>query len=459
MLVVGGGFGGLNATQGLKRADVDLTVVDRSNHHLFQPLLYQVATASLSPSDIAEPIRSILRRQGNAKTRLAEALRIDLPGKRALLRDDDGTEEWVRWDKLVLAAGASHSYFGHDEWGRHAPGLKTLGDALEIRRRVLEAFERAEWAETEEQRRSFSTFVVIGGGPTGVELAGAIAEIAFWTLRKDFRNINTLTAKVLLLEAGPGILTAYPPDLQEKGRKQLEHLGVEVRTGAKVTAVDDSGVRIGEEHLRAHTVLWAAGVKGEPVAATLGVELDRAGRVKVEPDCTVPGHPDAFVIGDLALFTHTPDGKPVPGVAQPAMQMGQFVARCIQDDLAGRPRGRFSYWDKGNMATIGRSKAIADLGFLRVGGYFAWLLWVFVHVAFLITFRNRIVVMTKWAWAWFTYERASRLIWRPTLFARESPLANGSYGAERSSSTASTSSGASSIGSGSQVREPPMATR
>ncbi|MCB9688783.1 MAG: NAD(P)/FAD-dependent oxidoreductase [Alphaproteobacteria bacterium] len=416
--MVGGGFGGLATTQALRRANVDITVVDRCNHHLFQPLLYQVATASLSPSDIAEPIRSVLRGQDNAKVRLAEVLSVDPARKVVHLRDDDGTEDEVGYDKLVLAAGASHSYFGNDEWATHAPGLKTLGDALEIRRRILEAFERAEWAETDEDRRAHSTFVVIGGGPTGVELAGAIAEIAFWTLRKDFRNVDLSKARVVLLEGGPGLLTTYPPELQERARKQVERLGVEVRLNARVTNVDEDGVWIGEEHLRAATVLWAAGVKGEPVAQTLGTELDRAGRVKVLPDCSIEGHPDTFVVGDLAVYTHTPDGKPVPGVCQGAMQMGWYVARCIEDDLAGRPRGTFRFQDKGSMATIGRTKAIADLGFLRVGGLVAWLLWVFVHVLFLVTFRNRVVVMVKWAWAWVTYERASRLIWRPTEHTR-----------------------------------------
>lgn len=411
VLVVGGGFGGLAATQALASAPVQVTLVDRTNHHLFQPLLYQVATASLAPSDIAEPIRSILRRQANAKVRLAEVLAIDLAAKTARLRDDDGTVDTISWDKLVLAAGATNAWFGRDaEWAPHAPGLKTLGDALEVRRRVLRAFERAEWAESEAQRAFFTTFVVIGGGPTGVELAGAIAEIAFWTLRKDFRVVDPSRARVILLEGGPAILSAYPPDLQEKGRRQLERLGVEVRTGARVTALDGGGVTIGEESIPAATVLWGAGVKGEPVAATLGVPLDRAGRVVVAPDCSIPGHPDAFVVGDLAAHTH--GGAPVPGVAPAAQQMGGFVADAIRGDLAGRPRGAFTYWDKGSMATIGRSKAIAMAGPLRTSGLLAWAMWAFIHVFFLITFRNRFLVMTKWAVAWFTYERASRLIWR-----------------------------------------------
>jgi NADH dehydrogenase len=412
VLVVGGGFGGLATTQALDGAPVQITLVDRTNHHLFQPLLYQVATASLAPSDIAEPIRAIVKHQANTRVRLAEVLRISLADKTALLRDDDGTEDLVRWDKLVLAAGARSFWFGHGDWPAHAPGLKTIADALEMRRRILVAFERAEWAETEEQRRHYTTFVVIGGGPTGVELAGAIAEIAFWTLRKDFRNVDLSRARVVLLEGGDTILSTYPPKLQEKGRKQLERLGVEVRLGARVTGIDPQGVHIGDELLSSATVLWGAGVRGEPVAETLGVPLDRGGRVVVEPDCSVPGHRDAFVVGDLAAHTH--GGAPVPGVAPAAQQMGGFVANTILGDLQGKPRGAFQYWDKGSMATIGRSKAIAQAGPIQTSGLIAWAMWAFIHVFFLITFRNRFLVMTKWAVAWVTFERASRLIWRPT---------------------------------------------
>jgi NADH dehydrogenase len=419
VLIVGGGFGGLAAAQALAGAPVRITLVDRTNHHLFQPLPYQVATASLAPSDIAEPIRGILARQDNVKVRLAEVLSISLAERTARLRDDDGTEDTVPWDKLVLAAGATTTWFGHDGWAAHAPGLKTLGDALEMRRRLLRAFERAEWAEDEPRRRALTTFVVIGGGPTGVELAGAIAEIAFWTLRRDFRNVDLSRARVLLLEGGPAILSTYPPELQERGRRQLERLGVEVRTGAKVTEVTAEGVWVGDEWIPAGTVLWGAGVRGEPVAATLGVPLDRAGRVTVAPDCSVPGHPDAFVVGDLAAHAH--GGAPVPGVAPAAQQMGRFVAEAIRADLDGRPRGAFVYWDKGSMATIGRSKAIAMAGRFRTSGFVAWAMWAFIHVFFLITFRNRFLVMTKWAVAWFTYERASRLIWRPTALAPTAP--------------------------------------
>jgi NADH:ubiquinone reductase (H+-translocating) len=417
VLVIGGGFGGLSTTQALKGAPVDITVVDRTNHHLFQPLLYQVATASLAPSDIAEPIRSILKHQPNVHVRLAEVLEISLADKTAKVRDDDGSIDVLKWDKLVLAAGATNHWFGHDDWAKHAPGLKTIADALELRRRILVAFERAEWAETAEQRAHYTTFVVIGGGPTGVELAGAIAEIAFWTLRKDFRNLDLSKARVVLLEGGPSLLSTYPPDLQEKGRLQLERLGVQVRLGARVTNVDAHGVHVGDELVSSATVLWGAGVHGEPVASTLGVPLDRGGRVIVEADCSVPGHRDAFVVGDLAAHSHGP--APVPGVAPAALQMGQFAAATILGDLRGEARGVFTYWDKGSMATIGRSKAIAQAGPIKTSGLIAWAMWAFIHVFFLITFRNRFLVMTKWAVGWVTFERASRLIWRPTAVLQE----------------------------------------
>jgi NADH:ubiquinone reductase (H+-translocating) len=411
VLVVGGGFGGLEAARHLRRAPVRITIVDRSNHHLFQPLLYQVATASLAPSDIASPIRAIVRRQKNVFVRLAEVESVDLAHKHArLLENGHGVD--VVWDKLVLAAGVSHSYFGHDEWAANAPGLKTIADALEIRQRVLCAFERAEWEPDPRQRASLTTFVVIGAGPTGVELAGAIKEIAFKTLRRDFRNIDSTRARVILLEGTGAVLPPYPERLRERAKEQLERLGVEVRLDAMVTGVDAEGVSIGEERIDARTVLWAAGVRGASVASTLEVPLSRSGQVPVEQDCSVPGHPDAFVVGDLALFVPEGGGKPLPGVAQAAMQMGRHVARVIRDDLEGRPRARFTYNDKGSLATIGRSKGVADLGFVQWSGLPAWLLWAFVHIAFLVTFRNRVVVMIKWGWAWFTFERAARLIWR-----------------------------------------------
>ena len=412
VLIVGGGFGGLAASKGLARAPVDVTVVDRTNHHLFQPLLYQVATAGLAPSDIAEPIRSLLARQRNVVVRLAEVKDIDLDRKMARIADPEGRVEWLAWDKLILAAGTRHSYFGHDEWSEHAPGLKTLDDALAIRKRVLTAFEKAEWTDDPEERAALMTFVVIGAGPTGVELAGAIAEIACQTLRKEFRRIDTTTARVILLEGADAVLPVYDPSLQASAKRQLESLGVTVRLGARVTSIDDAGVEIGDERIETRTVLWGAGVQGSALAKALQVPLDRAGRVLVQPDCSVPGHPDAFVVGDLAAIQDERTGSMVPGVAPAAMQMGVFVAEAIRADLNGKPRGTFRYIDRGSMATIGRSRAVADALGLKVSGFPAWLMWVFVHILFLITFRNRTLVMTKWAWAWFTWERATRLLWQ-----------------------------------------------
>lgn len=414
VLIVGGGFGGLGAAQGLKGAPVRVTVVDKSNHHLFQPLLYQVATAALAPSDIAEPIRSVLRRQKNASVRMAEVRAVDLARRTAELHADDGTVETVSWDKLIIAAGTSHSYFGHDEWATEAPGLKTLGDALEIRKRVLCAFEQAEWETDPARRRALMTFVVIGAGPTGVELAGALAEIAFWTLRRDFRHIDTTRARVVLVEAAPTVLASYPEPLRQSAIRQMESLGIEVKLGKPVTGVDENGISLGDERIDGGTILWAAGLKGAPLAKTLGVPLDRVGRVPVAHDCSIPGHPDAFVVGDLAVFVPEGQAAPLPGVAQVAMQGAAHVARQIRGDLAGRPRETFHYWNKGSLATIGRSRGIADLGWMRASGFIAWFLWAFVHVAFLITFRNRLLVMLKWGVAWLSFDRASRLIWSPS---------------------------------------------
>jgi NADH:ubiquinone reductase (H+-translocating) len=418
VLVIGGGFGGLSVALGLRRTAVDVTVVDRTNHHLFQPLLYQVATSGLAPSDIAEPIRAILSRHPNVETRLADALRVDLAQKRVRVLAEDGAEEWMSYDTLVVAAGASHSYFGHPEWERFAPGLKTLGDALEIRRRVLSAFERAEWAEDDAERQALMTFVVVGGGPTGVELAGAIAEIAFTTLRSDFRHVDTTKATVILVEASDQILSTYHPNLRKKALDQLTDLGVHVRFGHAVTEVDEDGVRIGDERIAARTVLWvrAAGVAASPVARSLDVPLDRAGRVPVAPDLSLPGHPEVFVIGDLAAVRRD-DGTFVPGVAPAAQQMGAFVAQQIRNELKGKPRGTFRYFDKGSMATIGRTKAVLESGPLRVSGFLAWLLWVVVHIWSLVSLRNRLIVMMRWAWAWWGYRQAVRLIWSPSTAA------------------------------------------
>jgi len=403
VVILGGGFGGLYCAQALRRAPVDITLVDRHNYHLFQPLLYQVATASLSPADVASPIRHILKKQKNVEVWLGEAIHVD--PERRVVRLEDGRLEY---DYLVLATGVTHAYFGNDHWAQRAPGLKTVDDALEIRRRFLVAFEAAEREADPDARRRLLTFVIVGGGATGVELAGAMAEIAGESIPRDFRFINTASARVLLLEGTDRVLPSYPPDLSASARRQLERLGAEVRTGSLVTDIDADGVHIGDEIIPAGNVFWAAGVAASPLGASLGAKLDRTGRVPVDEDCSVPGHPEVFVIGDLAHIEQ--DGRELPGVAQVAIQSGRFVARAIGADLAQRPRGRFRYRNKGNLATIGRNSAVADFDRLRFGGFFAWLLWVFIHILYLIGFRNRILVMIQWAWAWLTYQRGIRLI-------------------------------------------------
>jgi NADH:quinone reductase (non-electrogenic) len=404
VVIVGGGFGGLYAARALRRAPVEVTVVDRRNHHVFQPLLYQVAMAALSPGDIASPIRWILRRQKNVEVILAEATGVDLAANRLILKD-----AVLDYDYLIVASGATHAYFGHDDWRRTAPGLKTLEDALEIRRRVLIAFERAE-RETDPARRAAQlTFLVIGGGPTGVEMAGALAEISRHSLAKDFRHFDPGSARILLIEGGPAILSAFPQDLQHAAMKDLERLGVTVRTNSIVTNVSPGVVSIGADSIRAETVLWAAGVSASPLGAALGAPLDRAGRVKVLPDLTIPGRPNVFVIGDLANLAGD-DGRPLPGVAQVAIQMGKHAVHNILRAIEHQPLRPFHYHDLGNMATIGRASAIADFGSFRLSGLLAWLAWLFVHILNLIGFRNRVVVMVQWAWAYFTYQRGIRLI-------------------------------------------------
>jgi NADH dehydrogenase len=403
VVIIGGGFGGLYCAKALKKAPVRVTVIDRRNFHLFQPLLYQVATASLSPSDIAHPIRSVLRRHRNTEVWMAEVSAIDTDQKRVIL--EDGI---VPYDYLVLASGATHGYFGHDDWAEIAPGLKTIDDATELRRRFLHAFEEAEREADPVARLRQLTFVIIGAGPTGVELAGAMAEIARKVIPKDFRAIDTTSARILLLEGGPRVLPAYPEALSAKAQRHLERLGVEVRTNALVTSVDAEGVCIGAEQVPAHNVFWAAGVAASPLGASLGVKLDRAGRVLVNNDCSIPGHPEVFVVGDLAHFVQ--DGKMLPGVCQTAMQMGKHAARSINCDLRKAPRRAFRYFDKGNMATIGRAAAVADIRGLKFGGWIAWLLWVFIHILYLIGFRNRILVMVQWAWAYIGQRRSNRLI-------------------------------------------------
>jgi NADH:ubiquinone reductase (H+-translocating) len=404
VVVVGGGFGGLWAARALRDAPVRITLVDRGNHHLFQPLLYQVATAGLSAPNIAAPLRHILRRQKNVTVLLGEVDGIAPDAKQVRLADG----RTLDFDHLLLASGATHAYFGHDDWAAHAPGLKTLDDALEIRRRILTAFERAEAEDDAAKREAWLTFAIVGGGPTGVELAGTLAEIARHTLHGEFRRADPRKARVLLLEAGPRVLASFPESLSEKARTQLQKLGVEVRTGVPVAAIDGEGVQLGEERIAARTVLWAAGVAASPLARDLDVPLDRAGRVIVQPDLSVPGHPEIFVAGDLASLQY--DGKPVPGVAPAAKQMGRHVAQAIRARLQGRAPVPFRYRDFGNLATIGRMAAVVDLHGFRFSGLLAWWFWLAAHVFFLIGFRNRMVVMIDWAQAYWSYQRSARII-------------------------------------------------
>ena len=401
---MGGGFGGLNAARALAGAGVRVTLLDRHNYHLFQPLLYQVATASLSPGDVASPIRWILRHQKNVEVLLADVREIDPAGRRVVI---DGAES-IPYDYLVLATGAAHAYFGHPEWAERAPGLKTLDDALEMRRRVLLAFEAAERESDAAEQRRLLTFVIVGAGPTGVELAGALAEIARQSLRKDFRRIHPESARIVLLEGSPYVLMPFPDPLRDAARRALERLGVEVRTGSVVTDMHADGVTIGTERISAGTVLWAAGVAASPIARSLGVPLDRVGRVTPEPTLALAVHPTIYVVGDICLFAQ--DGKPLPGVAQVAMQQGTRAGQNIRRAIAGQPLEPFRYKDYGIMATIGRGAAVGDVFGLKISGFFAWLFWIFLHIFWLIGFRNRFVVMTEWAWAYFTLQRRVRLI-------------------------------------------------
>lgn len=425
IVVVGGGFAGLSAVRALRRAPVRITVVDRRNHHLFQPLLYQVATAALNPADIAYPIRSVLRSQRNARTILARVLGLDLAGRKLRLADGE-----LGFDGLLLATGATHSYFGNDGFEPWAPGLKTVEDALEIRRRVLSAFEAAERLPDDRDLAATLTFVVVGAGPTGVELAGALAEIGRLTVAKDFRRFDPKRVRVVLVEGGDRVLPVYSPALSASAAAQLQRLGVEVRTTAKVTNVDATGVWFGQEHLPARTVLWAAGVQASPLGTELGVKLDRAGRVPVAPDLSVlglggAGPPRVFVAGDLMSFVQ--DGKPLPGIAPVAIQSGRQAARNLLAALQGRPGKPFRYRDKGSLATIGRAAAVGQVGRLELRGYLAWWLWWMVHIAYLVGFRNRLVVMLGWAWQYFAFARGARLItgraWEPQAAQAQGPAA------------------------------------
>jgi NADH:quinone reductase (non-electrogenic) len=415
VVVIGAGFAGLNAAKALSRAPVDVTVVDRKNHHTFQPLLYQVALAVLSPAEIASPVRTVLRKAPNVEVLLGAVVGFDLEKRTVRI---DGLE--LPYDYLVVAAGATHAYFGHPEWEAVAPGLKTLEDALEIRRRVLLAFEEAEREVVAGRDCPPLTFVVVGAGPTGVELAGAISDIAGRHLQKEFRAINPQQSKIILLEGGPRVLPTYPEDLSASAERQLTQMGVEVRTNAMVTNIQPGMVSVGKEKIPAAVILWGAGVSASPLGKMLGVPTDKAGRVIVEKDLSVPGHPEVFVAGDLASAKRS-NGQPVPGVAPAAIQMGKFAARQIRRSLESKPREHFEYLDKGSLATIGRSHAIADLGKLHISGFFAWLAWLFVHLLFLIGFRNRFFVMIEWAWAYLTYNHSARLI---TERSEKEPMEN-----------------------------------
>jgi NADH:ubiquinone reductase (H+-translocating) len=408
VVVIGAGFAGINAAKALAKAAVDVTVIDRKNHHTFQPLLYQVALAVLSPAEIASPVRTVLRHAENTEVILGEVTGFDL-GKR-LVRVDDLE---FTYDYLIVAAGATHAYFGHPEWEERAPGLKTLEDATEIRRRILMAFETAERQAIAHRPAAPLSFVVVGGGATGVELAGAISDIAKHYLAKEFRAIDPRQSRIILLEGGPRVLPTYPEDLSASAERQLTQMGIEVRTNAMVTNIEPGVVSVGKERIPAAVILWGAGVSASALGKMLGVPTDKAGRVIVEPDLTVPGHPEVFVAGDLASAKRS-NGQPVPGVAPAAIQMGKFAARQIKNILAGKPREKFEYLDKGSLATIGRSHAIADFpGNIHISGYFAWLSWLFIHLLFLIGFRNRFLVISEWAWAYITYNHSARLITEP----------------------------------------------
>jgi len=410
VVIVGCGFGGLFCARALHRAPIELVVIDRNNYHLFQPLLYQVASAALAPADVAQPIRTVLRGQKNAMVVLADVTRVALQERRIYI---NGTA--LDYDYLVLAPGAVDNYFGHNEWARYAPGMKEVEDATLIRSRLLLSFERAELEPNPQERAAHLSFVIVGGGPTGVELAGAIKELAVDVIPRDFRVADTRRARVILIEAGPRLLSAFEPSTSERARRQLEGIGVEVMLGKPVTAIRADGVEIGGELLRSYNVIWAAGVRAHPVVQSLGTELGPGGRVKVQPDCSLPGHPDVFVIGDAACLVDSKTGKQVPGVSQGALQMGRYVARVIQEELRGRHDARsagFHYKDLGSMATVGKSRAVVEIGPFKFGGLLAWVAWLLLHITVLIGFRNRISVLVSWIYDYVFFRRGSRLITR-----------------------------------------------
>ena len=409
VFIVGGGFAGLAAAKTLAHAPVEVTIVDRRNYHVFQPLLYQVATAALSPAEICSPIRTILRGQENCDIVLAEITSVDVANRRLILKDG-----YASYDYLILAAGATHSYFGHDDWAPLAPGLKGIEDATELRRRILLAYESAEHEGDAEARRAALTFGIVGAGPTGVELAGAIKEIAGKTLPRDYRHIDTEMTRVIVFQGESRVLPSFPPELSARAQRDLEKLGVEIRLNSIVTNVTAKGIYVGQEFFAVGNTFWAAGVKASPLGQTLGVPTDRAGRPIVGPDLTIPGHPEVFVVGDLASAKSANTQKPVPGVAQAGMQMGKFAAEIIANEVAGKSnhkaRPAYSYHDKGSMAVIGKAKAVADIGKLKIGGFVAWLLWAGIHVAFLVGFRNRTRVLLSWLWSWLLNSRDARMI-------------------------------------------------
>ncbi|MFL5572270.1 MAG: NAD(P)/FAD-dependent oxidoreductase [Gemmatimonadaceae bacterium] len=418
VVIVGGGFGGISAARALRSANVDITLIDRTNHFIFQPLLYQVATAALAPSDITAPIRWIVRHLRNIEVLMAEVREVDV--QRRVVRVDDELRE-IPYDYLIVATGSRHAYFGHNEWEPYAPGLKAVEDASEIRRRFLLAYENAEKSADEKAREEYLTFVIVGGGPTGVELAGAFPYIARKALAPDFKRVDTRRTRVILVEAGPRILPTFPEDLAARAQRDLNELGVEVRVNSFVTAVEADGVRIGNEKIRARNAFWAAGNLASPVGKFLDGPLDRAGRIQVNPDLSVPGHPEIFAIGDLAALVQ--DGRPVPGVGPAAIQEGKSAGKNIKRDLRREPRKNFRYWNKGDLAVIGRSRAIADLGWIRFAGRLAWFFWLFVHIMYLVGFRNRAVVFFEWAYAYFTNQAGVRLITDVERYKPASPPA------------------------------------
>ncbi len=404
VIIIGGGFAGLAAAKGLANRNLDVSLIDRANHHLFQPLLYQVATAGLSPANIAQPLRYILRNAGNIRVLWSEVTGINVAERSVTTKED-----MFAYDYLVVATGARHSYFGNPEWEQYAPGLKTLEDAVEIRRRIFTAFEVAEKAKSLEEQKAALTFIVIGGGPTGVEMAGAIGELSRQALKRDFRNIDPTLSRVIMVDAAPRVLPTFDEDLSDAAYDDLSELGVDVRVNQKVTHIDATGVTVGGEHLNANTVVWAAGNAASPLAKMLGTETDRAGRVILAPDLSIPGHPEVFALGDMTNYSHQ-NGAPLPGVSPVAMQMGQLAAKNILALERGRSTAKFHYWDKGSMATIGRNRAVADLHFVKFTGFLAWLAWLFVHLAFLVDLSNQFLVFAQWIYSYATFGKAARLI-------------------------------------------------